>query len=197
MIRSRSGCPIPKIAPSPRAVRPVRHRGSGDDRPRAVGPVPHDVRIAASGMDGAGDPHVPPRRPDQPRTSRPGGGDARLGEMTGTDVTTFERLSRRDPLRRAAFRARGATATDHDVPDLRTGMASPRGDRGIARPRRLKGALRRRRRTSTTVTCSSKWHRCRPKTAWSCRSMPAPRAPPIAHLPTGSAPTWAPTSRAR
>jgi glucuronate isomerase len=72
--------------------------------------------------------------------------------MTGTDVTTFGGFLDAIRLRRAAFRARGATATDHDVPRPYDRMASAVGDRGL-HTKALKGALRPTRPHSTTVTC--------------------------------------------
>jgi glucuronate isomerase len=58
---------------------------------------------------------INPMRPGQAAAMR------KLGDMTGTDVGSFEGFLDAIRERRAAFRARGATATDHDVPDLRTG----------------------------------------------------------------------------
>jgi glucuronate isomerase len=77
--------------------------------------------IASSGWPGR---VIPTFRPDDLiNPMRPGQAAAirKLGDMTGTDVGSFEGFLDAIRERRAAFRARGATATDHDVPDLRTG----------------------------------------------------------------------------
>jgi glucuronate isomerase len=66
----------------------------------------------------------------------------RLGEMTGTDIGRFDGFLDAIRDRRAAFRARGATATDHDVPDLRTEWL-PRAEIEALHDKALKGALRR------------------------------------------------------
>ncbi|MDG4646843.1 glucuronate isomerase [Roseibacterium sp. SDUM158017] len=76
--------------------------------------------IAASGWGGR---IVPTFRPDDLiDPARPGHPEAirTLAEMTDTDVTTHAGFLDAIRARRAAFRARGATATDHDVPRLMT-----------------------------------------------------------------------------
>jgi glucuronate isomerase len=90
-------------------------------------------------LAGPGHPHLPARRPDQSHASRTGFGDAKLAEMTGTDVGSFEGFPRRDPrapcrlprARRHRDRSRRA--------DLRTGWLPRLGDRGAA-PKAMTGA---------------------------------------------------------
>jgi len=83
----------------------------------------HD-RIAASGWPGR---VIPTFRPDDLiNPARPGqaGAMQALAGMTDTDVTTFGGFLDAIRTRRAAFRDRGATATDHDVPLLLTAWLS-------------------------------------------------------------------------
>jgi glucuronate isomerase len=120
----------------------------------------------------------------------------RLAEMTGADIGRFDGFLEAIRDRRAAFRARGATATDHDVPDLRTEWA-PRAEIEALHDKALKGALTREEAARyhghmliEMAQMSAEDGMVMQIHAGSTRS--TNRA-----LPTGSAPTWAPTSRAR
>ncbi len=80
----------------------------------------HHAAIAASGWRGR---IVPTFRPDDLiDPARPGhdAAVARLAEQTGADTDSFGGYLDAIRARRAAFRTLGATATDHDVPDLVT-----------------------------------------------------------------------------
>jgi glucuronate isomerase len=80
----------------------------------------HHAAIAASGWSGR---IVPTFRPDDLlNPARPGHRAAldRLARMTGRDVARLPDFLDALRDRRAAFRSLGATATDHDVPDLAT-----------------------------------------------------------------------------
>lgn len=86
----------------------------------ATSPLADHAAIAASGWGGR---VVPTFRPDDLlNPARPGHGAAlaALAEMTGRDLTRYAAFLDALRDRRAAFRAAGATATDHDVPDLAT-----------------------------------------------------------------------------
>jgi glucuronate isomerase len=101
----------------------------------------HDA-IAASGWQGK---VIPTFRPDDLiNPARPGQAEAmrRLAETTGADIGRFDGFLDAIRDRRAAFRARGATATDHDVPDLRTEWL-PRAEIEALHDKALKGALTR------------------------------------------------------
>ena len=66
---------------------------------------------------------IPTYRPDQITDPDFEGFDAaldRLGEMTGEDTGTWTGYLAAHRIRRAAFQAKGATATDHGTPDART-----------------------------------------------------------------------------
>ena len=83
-------------------------------------PLNHHASIAASGWPGR---VIPTFRPDDllnPQRPNHPGAIARLAEMTGRDVARFPDFLEALRLRRSAFIAAGATATDHDVPDLGT-----------------------------------------------------------------------------
>ncbi|MEX0969396.1 MAG: glucuronate isomerase [Paracoccaceae bacterium] len=76
--------------------------------------------IAASGWDGR---IIPSFRPDDVlNPARPAYAKsmAKLADMTGEDVTHYSGFLAALRCRRAAFRAAGATATDHDAPVLAT-----------------------------------------------------------------------------
>ncbi|MFW5881903.1 MAG: glucuronate isomerase, partial [Roseicyclus sp.] len=80
----------------------------------------HHAAIRASGWTGR---VLPTFRPDDLiDPARPGhaAAVARLAEQTGTDTGSFAGYLDAIRTRRAAFRAMGATATDHDVPHLAT-----------------------------------------------------------------------------
>jgi glucuronate isomerase len=99
----------------------------------------HD-RIAASGWTGR---IVPTFRPDDLiNPARPGQAAAieALGRMTDTDVSCYAGFLDAIRMRRAAFRARGATATDHDVPHLMTAWL-PRLDVEALYAKALRGSL--------------------------------------------------------
>ncbi len=99
----------------------------------------HDA-IADSGWRGR---IVPTFRPDDLiDPARPGHRAAvdALGEMTGADLGTFAGYVDAIRERRAAFRQRGATATDHDVPRLMTHLL-PRPDAEALYARARRGTL--------------------------------------------------------
>jgi glucuronate isomerase len=101
----------------------------------------HD-RIVASGWSGR---VIPTFRPDDLiNPARPGqaGAMQALGGMTATDVTTFRGFLDAIRARRAAFRDRGATATDHDVPFLMTAWL-PRAEIEELHAKALTGDLTR------------------------------------------------------
>ncbi|MEM7641352.1 MAG: glucuronate isomerase [Pseudomonadota bacterium] len=86
----------------------------------ATSPLTDHAAIRASGWPGV---IVPTFRPDDLlNPDRPGHGAAMadLAEMTDRDVRDYDAFLEALRDRRAAFRAAGATATDHDVPDLAT-----------------------------------------------------------------------------
>ncbi|MGR3708667.1 MAG: glucuronate isomerase [Alterinioella nitratireducens] len=86
----------------------------------ATDPLSAHQAIRASGWQGR---IVPTFRPDDLlNPARKGAGAAlrQLGDMTGLDVASFPGFLDAIRQRRAAFRALGATATDHDVPELAT-----------------------------------------------------------------------------
>jgi glucuronate isomerase len=86
----------------------------------ATDPLSHHVDIAASGWPGR---IIPTFRPDDvlnPMRPNHATALARLAEITRRDVTTYTGFLDALRDRRAAFRALGATATDHDVPELAT-----------------------------------------------------------------------------
>ncbi|GAA5075433.1 glucuronate isomerase [Roseibacterium beibuensis] len=99
----------------------------------------HDA-IAASGWTGR---IIPTFRPDDLlNPARPGHAAnlLKLGEMTGIDTTSFTGFLNALAARREAFRARGATATDHDVPVLMTRWL-PRDQIEALYDRALRGTL--------------------------------------------------------
>lgn len=80
----------------------------------------HHAAIRASGWGGS---VIPTFRPDDLiDPARPDHAPAvtRLAEQTGTDTGSYAGYLDAIRARRAAFRALGATATDHDVPELAT-----------------------------------------------------------------------------
>ena len=86
----------------------------------ATSPLRDHATIRASGWSGR---IVPTFRPDDLlNPTRPGHAAAlaQLAEMTGRDIGNYEEFLDALRDRRVAFRAAGATATDHDVPQLAT-----------------------------------------------------------------------------
>ncbi len=86
----------------------------------ALDPLAAHDAIAASGWGGR---VIPTFRPDDVlNPGRPGHADnlRRLAEVSGCDTGSYDGFLSALRQRRAAFRARGATATDHDVPELAT-----------------------------------------------------------------------------
>ena len=86
----------------------------------ATDPLDHHAAIAASGWTGR---IVPTFRPDDVlNPARPNhlSSLAKLASMTGYDLGRYADFLDALRQRRAAFRNAGATATDHDVPDLAT-----------------------------------------------------------------------------
>jgi glucuronate isomerase len=86
----------------------------------ATDPLDHHAAIARSGWSGR---IVPTFRPDDVLNPlRPNHATAlqSLAEMTGRDVARYADFLDALRDRRSAFRSAGATATDHDVPDLAT-----------------------------------------------------------------------------
>jgi glucuronate isomerase len=80
----------------------------------------HHAAIRASGWTGR---IIPTFRPDDlidPAHADHAAALRRLAEQTGTDTGSYAGYLDAIRARRAAFRALGATATDHDVPDLAT-----------------------------------------------------------------------------
>jgi glucuronate isomerase len=86
----------------------------------ALADLAHHDQIAASGWPGR---VIPTFRPDDLiNPARPAQAEAmrKLAKITDTDIATFDGYLQAIRARRAAFRERGATATDHDVPQLMT-----------------------------------------------------------------------------
>jgi glucuronate isomerase len=86
----------------------------------ALDPLDHHAAIKASGWAGR---IVPTFRPDDVLNPAKPGHAANLralGAMTGQDTGRYAGFLAALQDRRAAFKAMGATATDHDVPDLLT-----------------------------------------------------------------------------
>ena len=86
----------------------------------AIDPLPHHQALKASGWEGR---VIPTYRPDSVvDPDFPGFTDnlRALGEMTGEDVTSWWGYLAAHKTRRAAFRALGATATDHGHPTAQT-----------------------------------------------------------------------------
>ncbi|MGR3464548.1 glucuronate isomerase [Limimaricola sp.] len=108
----------------------------------ALDPLASHDAIAASGWSG----HIIPTfRPDDVLDpARPGHADNlhALGALTGCDIGSYAGFLDALRHRRAAFRARGATATDHDVPVLATTWLDPQEIAGLY-GRALRGALDR------------------------------------------------------
>ncbi len=91
----------------------------------ALDPLDAHRAIRASGWTGK---VIPTFRPDDvlnPARPRHADNIARLGEMTGEDTADYDGFLNALRSRRAAFQALGATATDHDVPDLMTRWLDP------------------------------------------------------------------------
>jgi glucuronate isomerase len=91
----------------------------------ALDPLSAHQAIRASGWTGR---IIPTFRPDDVlNPARPGHAAnlARLGEMTGENTASYEGLLDALRARRDAFRTLGATATDHDVPELMTRWLDP------------------------------------------------------------------------
>ncbi|WP_071673222.1 glucuronate isomerase [Nioella nitratireducens] len=106
----------------------------------ALDPLAAHQAIRESGWSGK---VIPTFRPDDVlNPARSGHADnlARLGEMTGEDVSRYESFLAALRTRRAAFRALGATATDHDVPDLMTRWLDPAQIRAL-HDKAIAGAL--------------------------------------------------------
>jgi glucuronate isomerase len=86
----------------------------------ATDPLSRHAAIKASGWPG----HIIPTfRPDDvlnPRRPMHAAALARLAQITGRDVASYASFLDALRDRRAAFRTLGATATDHDVPELAT-----------------------------------------------------------------------------
>ena len=86
----------------------------------ALSPLEAHEAIAASGWGGR---VIPTYRPDacvDPEADGFAGNVAALGEMTGEDTATWAGYLAAHRVRRAAFAAMGATATDHGHPTART-----------------------------------------------------------------------------
>ncbi|WP_404404003.1 glucuronate isomerase [Pelagibacterium halotolerans] len=91
----------------------------------ALDPLEAHEAISASEWTGR---IIPTFRPDDVlNPARAGHADniARLGAMTGENTARYDGFLAAIRSRRAAFRALGATATDHDVPDLMTHWLAP------------------------------------------------------------------------
>ncbi len=86
----------------------------------ATSPLTDHAGITASGWSGR---VVPTFRPDDllnPQRSGHRAALSELAELTGRDTGDYQEFLAALRDRRAAFRAAGATATDHDVPELAT-----------------------------------------------------------------------------
>jgi glucuronate isomerase len=86
----------------------------------ATDPLLQHAAITASGWPGR---IIPTFRPDDvlnPQRRMHATALTRLAEMTGRDVARYDGFLDALRDRRAAFRSHGATATDHDVPELAT-----------------------------------------------------------------------------
>ncbi|SOH95536.1 glucuronate isomerase [Monaibacterium marinum] len=86
----------------------------------ATSPLSDHTKIAASGLSGR---VVPTFRPDDLLNPQKAGHRAALSSlatMTDRDTDNYDEFIAALRDRRAAFRSAGATATDHDVPDLQT-----------------------------------------------------------------------------
>jgi glucuronate isomerase len=106
----------------------------------ALADLAHHDSIAESGWPGR---IIPTFRPDDLiNPARSGQTEAikALGRLTGTDVGTYSGFLDAVRARRAEFRARGATATDHDVPHLMTAWL-PRLDVEALYAKALRGSL--------------------------------------------------------
>ncbi|WP_436399396.1 glucuronate isomerase [Roseobacter sp. S98] len=91
----------------------------------ALDPLDHHRAIADSGWSGR---VIPTYRPDQITDPDHEGFAAALddlGDMTGEDTGTWRGYLAAHHSRRACFRAQGATATDHGVPDAVTADLDP------------------------------------------------------------------------
>lgn len=91
----------------------------------ALDPLNHHATIRESGWAGR---IVPTYRPDpvvDPEFDGFSENISRLGEMTGEDVGTWEGYLAAHRARRAAFKALGATASDHGHPSARTEDLGP------------------------------------------------------------------------
>ena len=172
--RSPRSCE-PGVPPA-RAVRPVQHRGAGDDR-QGERPARAPRGASAVRVDRPRDPDLPPRRGVPHRQRRRGATRSRsLERGVGARSPISPRSSARSRSAGASSRRMGATATDHAVrPPVHRAVSRRRGGRAVpARaPRRgdARGPapLRGAHADGDGAACPS-------RTASSCSCTPAPSA---------------------
>lgn len=106
----------------------------------ALDPLPHHKVLQAKGLGAR--IRTTYRPDDVTDPAQPGfaGNLLRLGEMTGEDVSAWSGLIAAHAARRAVFRAHGATATDHGVPDALT-LVLPGHEKQALLDKALKGTL--------------------------------------------------------
>ena len=106
----------------------------------ALDPLPHHKVLQAKGLGARIRTTYRPDDVTDPAQPNFAQNLLRLGEMTGEDVSTWKGLIAAHAARRAFFRAHGATATDHGVPDALT-LDLPGPEKQALLDKALKGSM--------------------------------------------------------